>query len=530
MLHLEVALAGKKHPCPNPECRRIIKVPELEKKQKKDWRTIDPRAPAGARGATEPAPEGAWGSTSARGVSQGALIEAGVLVEAGPDLPLYYRIRPYLAVGVVFVLLLAGVWALWSRFAGDPEAQALAQAREVAQSEAGSKALGPLRTAGFHLGVGDHARLSRKPACADAARKEYSQALNLLGAGHQEERDALLGELAQSWIELAGDEQEVRDGTRLPWPEVQRYTRTVLASISVPEARQNALRQVVRQLLAREQSQRVLPLTTQVFSNPGPEQIEALARAGLELFVAGKKEEAGKAADQALGPYSDQNNRPALQPGVVALALALDRPPPEPDKGNAETENEAIGRAEGLARQGKWVEARQVAGKVGSSDGKLRALAAIARAAVEAKSPQASADVTAALQSPSWEGVVGGSVKLPSAFMLSLVELALQAGVADEPIQRLIGLIPDRGDRAWAQLALVRARLTRAKGVVEQETQETVEQGTLAAALARQALVRHNVRQDSGWGRNLQHPDEVTRAFNLLGIAQGLQKSVVRSP
>jgi hypothetical protein len=532
MLHLEASLAGKKHPCPNPECRRIIKVPELEVKKKKDWRTIDTRAPAGARSSNEPPPEGAWGSTSARGVSQGALIEAGVVAEAGPDLPLYYRIRPYLAIGIVAALLLAGAWGLWAWLAGDPEARTLAQARAVAQSESGAAALGSLGSAGFHLGVGDHARLSRKPKSAEQARTEYSQTLNVLGTGQQDERDPLLSELALAWIELGGDDQEVRDGVRLPWPEVQRNTRTVLAAIHVPEARLNALRRVVRRLLARDQAQRVLPLTAQVFSTPGPEQLEAIARAGIELAVAGKKDEAGQAADQVLAAFNQPGERPALQPGVVALALTLDRAAPEPGPGSIELENQAIGRAEGLSRQGKGEEARKVAADIGSTVGRLRARAAIARAAVDAKSPDAQDIVKAVLgEKDSWDKVTKDLKRLPRAervdfsfFMLSVVELALQAGVGEDAILPLIAFVPDGDVRAWAQLALVRTRLAAAKGVVEPTVLDTVESGTLAAALARQALVRHNVRQDSGWGRNAQNPDDVSRTFHLLGVAQGLQK------
>ena len=51
-------LAGKQTSC--PECRRIVKVPLLEKAGPKDWRNVDSRLPSGARRDLEPAPEGAW--------------------------------------------------------------------------------------------------------------------------------------------------------------------------------------------------------------------------------------------------------------------------------------------------------------------------------------------------------------------------------------------------------------------------------------------------------------------------------------
>src|SRR5262249_54028826 len=77
MIHVDASLAGRRAPC--RECSRIVKVPELKKQQKKDWRDAGANLPAGARRDTEPAPEGAWGSASAGVVSRAALVEADVL-------------------------------------------------------------------------------------------------------------------------------------------------------------------------------------------------------------------------------------------------------------------------------------------------------------------------------------------------------------------------------------------------------------------------------------------------------------------
>src|SRR5205807_2384941 len=77
-VRLSVELAGKQSQC--PECQRIIKVPQLVKTDPKDWRTAaQQRGPSAALGANQPAPEGAWGSTSAGKVSRQALLEADVL-------------------------------------------------------------------------------------------------------------------------------------------------------------------------------------------------------------------------------------------------------------------------------------------------------------------------------------------------------------------------------------------------------------------------------------------------------------------
>src|SRR5262249_11802661 len=72
-LDLPMEEAGKRVPCPNPECRRIIKVPNpTVKVEKKDWLKSAQQ--------TEPAPAGAWGTGGKTAeVSEEALEEAGVL-------------------------------------------------------------------------------------------------------------------------------------------------------------------------------------------------------------------------------------------------------------------------------------------------------------------------------------------------------------------------------------------------------------------------------------------------------------------
>ncbi len=80
-LHLALELAGKREPC--PECKRIIRVPEPEKKDPANWRKVDNSLPSGARREEEKAPEGAWGSAAAGArVSREALQEAGAIPEA----------------------------------------------------------------------------------------------------------------------------------------------------------------------------------------------------------------------------------------------------------------------------------------------------------------------------------------------------------------------------------------------------------------------------------------------------------------
>src|SRR5438874_5321734 len=69
-------LAGKQAPCPNPECKRIVKVPLLKEDKPKDWRQVSQRGPTGAVRKDENEPEGAWGTAQKTRVGVDALLEA----------------------------------------------------------------------------------------------------------------------------------------------------------------------------------------------------------------------------------------------------------------------------------------------------------------------------------------------------------------------------------------------------------------------------------------------------------------------
>src|SRR5436190_10506055 len=110
-ISLSADLAGKRAPC--PECRRIIKVPLLEKSEPKDWRKVDVRNPLARDLKGEPAPEGAWGSAIGGGrVSRQALLEAGAL----PVIKEKWTLRQWtqrvtLGIALAFVSVI-GVWAV----------------------------------------------------------------------------------------------------------------------------------------------------------------------------------------------------------------------------------------------------------------------------------------------------------------------------------------------------------------------------------------------------------------------------------
>src|SRR5207244_2480846 len=75
-LKFNAEMGGKKAPCTNPECRRIIKVPMPKIERPKDWREVS-KGPAAVLANKPPQLEGAWGTATDKSkVSQAALAEA----------------------------------------------------------------------------------------------------------------------------------------------------------------------------------------------------------------------------------------------------------------------------------------------------------------------------------------------------------------------------------------------------------------------------------------------------------------------
>src|SRR5580704_13233721 len=114
MVKLSADLSGKQAPCPNPECKRIIKVPLLKADKPKDWREMDKRGPTGALRKDKDEPEGTWGTAQKSRVSQEALLEADAIpIRKGP-VPTATKIRRGILSGVAFFFVLGAVLGFMS--------------------------------------------------------------------------------------------------------------------------------------------------------------------------------------------------------------------------------------------------------------------------------------------------------------------------------------------------------------------------------------------------------------------------------
>jgi predicted negative regulator of RcsB-dependent stress response len=408
-IKLSADFAGKRAPC--PECKHIIKVPELVKKDPKDWRKVEVRGPSGVRPMDQPAPEGAWGSTSVRGVGTQALVEAGVIPKVERPRTLWQKIRwPVLGVSGLLVLLVSVLigYSWWSRHAVEREIQAALAFADSPEANPDVKAALSLAAGKYYLRsrskevTDPRTKQSKTPA--EAANNQFGTALTTLRSVPQgDERDALLIDLALDEVELGGDKADVDQGLRLPWDKTQQLLSATLREIHNGEAKLYALRAVVQRLCEHGQALRVLPLTNQLFAAADADKAAALAIVGLEFLKADDRNSAERAAESALQlfPKDAKGNdakAPPLPAELVTLALLLDKNDLSAAGDNEDDKNnEQIGRAEALARQGKWEEARKEAERAEDEVVRFRARLAVAAAAADAKPPE-TADIESALK------------------------------------------------------------------------------------------------------------------------------------
>jgi len=532
-LKLSADQAGKRSPC--PDCGRIIKIPELAKNEPKDWRKLA-RNPVGTINTNaEPAPEGAWGSTTSTStVSKDSLIEADAIPDVRDPLTLQQKIvRGVGALAVVGVLLwggmqLLGWWAL------SKEQAQLKFAESYAAGAEAVKQLGPNSLAALQAGIGDYYRRGKKPGCAPLARQYYEKALNLLrpsapaDAGEGDapaprswDHDLVLADLALAQADMGGTPDQVDEGLCISWDDAQRTMRGSLRAIYSSEARLYALRPLTRRLIARDQGQRAINLVKVIFDDPG-DKIEGLAMVGLEMVVAKQNDLAQQAGQQVLEPYQGDGEKPLVRAAVVALAMALSKEPPKPvARGPKEESDELVGRAEGLTRVGKLAQARALLKDAPPNpEVRLRILLGILAAGLDTHTPEINQDAESAFLIAKDKLVASSTT---SWLLLRLIELGAQAGLDEARLTELTGHISEMELRGRAQLLVLRDRLARTKGAVEESVLEGVKASNGAQYLARLALARHNIRYASGITATVQGWPEPQRAFGSVGLALGLQ-------
>jgi hypothetical protein len=513
-VHLPRSEAGKRAPC--PECSRIIKVPELEKRDPANWRQAAPNLPSGAKRTEEAAPEGAWSSvTAAAAVSRESLQEAGAVPTKTALVSRGQRIVRYVLWSAGTVVVLAVLIFAYLEWADSRKELGVESALTFADSAKGKAELGGAGRSALYRLAGEYYLRAGQPASGKRARQLFEKSFHAAAVetADETERDALLLDLALAEAALGGPPAEADAGRKIAWEDAQKDLRATMTAIQEIEPRLEALRGVARRLAADGEASRVAALASYAFSSPDASRAEALGAAGLELNAAGKPDLAKEAMTRIRELYAAKEP-PTLAAAAAALAVVLGQPSPGPAKPSGEdAANELAGQAEGLARKGQWDAARQKLSQIAKgADAKPRADVALAAVDLDDKSAS-NTDVIGAfvqIQQPS-RGA-------PSPWLLlRLARVGARAKIAADSIQPVAALIADRNLRGRAQLAALEARLADPKQGGDLMAVDAVEAKTVAAWLARTDWARRN----SGSAGVVKGWEEANRAFGLLGLALG---------
>jgi hypothetical protein len=485
--------AGKQAPCPNPECRRIIKVPAPAEKKAADWRQAGISGPAGAKENIQKVLEAQQAANIKRGqVSLQSLEEAGALPIEEELVTTADRIKRWarrVVVTAAFVGIIAGGWAWLARAQqAKKEQQALRKALEwISNVDPQQGKLSPEMKAELLRGAGDY--FARQPDSRKnllTAHTHFRSARSMAGlkAKPSPVRDLLLGEQAVNLLELAGTPDQVQDKVRLGWPEVHTELFRTLENIRSIEGGVIALRAVGGKLLERDKGEIAVGLALKMSSNAG----EAFKSQEVAFLLALDK--------------ADQANKELKLPDKAGAPLGLAA---------------RMGHAEGKARLGNFEEARQFALYPGVPLDRFKASLGVAAVALEGKkTAQAAASLQDALQLLQKD--LKGA-KIPPLLLWQAARVAAQAGSAEEALD-LAGRIADPELKARGELEVLYRRLADG-GPADPDVVK--DRKALAYAQALEAVARFKTRQ--GRVEDIQEGmddyDELLHPFVYLGIALG---------
>jgi len=508
----DVKLAGKNSPCMNEECRKILKVPLLEKKGPKDWRQVEAKPSLARRDQQQL--EGAWGNAETAAVSREALVGAGATErDEEEESPSWMRRIKWAALAVVAVgLLVWGVVFSLRKYDDYRAGQSmkLALTHEFKDAKTGKKNKLDKTPAGSMVRV-LAATQEIDQGKAKEAKAHLEEARAFLEPINSFERAAALVEIASLLAELTGTREESHAGTRLEWDrdKLVAAVRNTLAKLPPitgedgRDMRSYACRVMTRRLVQRNHMAGLQTLTALA----GPdEHAEIMAVMGLELIELGHREKAEELAMQASASGANES---AIS--LIALWFALSgQDAPAEKKKLAQDKSRAIaspagkeaiistatrvGYAEGLARQGQIQEARALAWRAGKPEERLRAGANVASAVVFQSEGKDHADLEACakhLESELKDRPV------PAWLILRLAQLSLTSG-REDLAEKFISAIKDAGLKAWAQYLVVQRR------------------------------AKNSEAPDFAWAEAVGDPDRIGQALAIAAVARQKAKLVSR--
>ncbi len=419
-LHFNIELAGKQEPCPH--CKRIVKVPIPKDHRPKNWREVK-GGPAVARMRDEKL-EGVMSSNEKGGVSLGALEEAGALP---PEQKEPVPVRVWVRRGLLAVVGLAAVvvgWIVLSNYLTNNQ-------QEDELKKALEAKLPPLPSAAIYRAAGEYYTRTRQ---ADKAQESFRKAAQAPfaatkdSAAQQLERDAFLIDLALTWVDLGGTDEEDLDKVKLHWKKVQKELGEVLLAIRSPEALQTGLREVGGKLIKAGKPELAQVLAVQVVN---------------VINTKAAPPDGGETAAQkaAKTPLSAQKIAFLLKDhSEDAKAIAA-----PPDKNTADPIARQ-GYAEGYARGGDFSKAEDVAKAAGPPLECLQAALGVAAVALQAEKAEVAGPLLVFAREQAAKARKAG-VTVPAWDLLQLSRLLAQAGKTTEA-KEMLAQLPDKTTKA----------------------------------------------------------------------------------
>jgi hypothetical protein len=504
-------LGGKQAPCPNPECKRILKVPKpKEEPKEQDWRKTAPAGPSATKENIERQQkmlEEAWTTADKRKVGMEAMVAAGAVETPVEEVRPAEKARSTIRRVVLFTALAAvaggGCIAfINSRRISSEEAniQAALDAFKEVKKGSAAKSLTPEMEGEMYRAAGEFysRHVDPKPVTAREYFLKARSALLAKGA-IPPERELLLTEIALGLIDLGGNMEEAEiDKVKLTWKDVQTDLARTLRMISSADGRAIALRRVAAKLLERDQGHIALALA---------------------LDLASDDEQGG-----------DARRYTQIKAQQVPLYLALKKTDkaaeavPEPKAGAVPDPLARMAWCEGKAREGDFARAVELAQAKGTPLERLQALVAVAAAGMQAKKAD---DARPALQEAIKLVEGDKKAKFPPVLLAELVRLSAAAGEPPDRLKAVLAAIGDPGAKAQAELALLRHAMQAdpAKAVLPDD--DRLQKAPLAYAQLLETIARVKTRHgDRAWvdtQLGTQNHAEHLRPFLHAGIALGEQ-------
>jgi hypothetical protein len=506
---LPIELAGKQAQCPNPECKRIVKVPLPKKEEKKDWRKMDRKGPAGAIINQPEALENAWGTEEANKARADSLAQAGIGVPQKPP----RGILGWLKIGVIAIAILAAITGVsffgYKRFTTNREEVKIDDVKQLA-----AKIEYPtLRGEAFRTIVLYHLRgLQPKPG---QVHKDFSAGVEPIktdafndDAPHLNEQFFLIDlALARSEVNPEANGAIDIEKKEKEWDEARKNAKSALDKISSPQLRVVALRRL-----------------GYLLKNKNKPEIAIGLAGGFSATPAGKKLPAFRQQIALVFWENKLDKLPEVKEPNLADLKELDE-----SKGDLR-----VGFAEGYARKDSYDQAFKIANFPGPEFDRLEANLGIAEVALQdQKKDQAATAFKTALELAKNPNIFPAPTPWHW-FALARIAIRLEDPAAPEIVNALPPPFKMR-----AQLEMVYAQCDKATTPLEANVLNDLETATtkdrVTLALGWTALARQNARVGgSGDRKRLEKaldlsslsPEDKTmiRPMIEIGWFQGLLK------